>query len=162
MKLKKFLIPPIALVLLLLPALVCAWQGKVIHVTDGDTIVVLTEDKEQVRVRLYGIDAPESRQPFGSKATRFVRDKAALQIVEIDERYLDRYGRTIATVHLSDGTNLNEELVRVGLAWVYTRYCDEQPMCSRWDALQQEARMNRIGLWVDKEPVPPWQWRSKR
>jgi micrococcal nuclease len=45
---------------------------------------------------------------------------------------------------------------------VYTRYCDEQPMCSRWDELQQEARENRIGLWVDKHPVPPWEWRRKR
>ena len=161
MKLRPFLIPPFALVVLLLPALTWAWQGKVIHVTDGDTIVVLTEDKEQMRIRLYGIDAPESRQPFGSKATRYVRDIAALEIVEIDERYMDRYGRTIATVYLPDGTNLNEELVRVGLAWVYTRYCDEQPMCSRWDKLQQEARENRIGLWVDKNPVPPWVWRRR-
>jgi micrococcal nuclease len=63
-----------------------AWQGKVVHVTDGDTIVVLTEDKEQVSIRLYGIDTPESRQPFGSKATRYVRDIAALEIVEIDEK----------------------------------------------------------------------------
>jgi micrococcal nuclease len=119
----------------------------VVHVTDGDTIVVLTDDKEQIRIRLYGIDAPESRQPFGSKATRFVRDIAALEIVEIDERYLDRYGRTIATVFLPDGTNLNEELVRVGLAWVYTRYCDEQPMCSRWDALQQESSVLTANRW---------------
>ena len=147
---------------IILSSLIWAWQGKVVHVTDGDTIVVLTEDKEQIRIRLYGIDAPESKQPFGRVATRFVRDIAALEIVEIDERYLDRYGRTIATVFLPDGTNLNEELVRVGLAWVYTRYCDEQPMCSRWDALQQEARENRIGLWVDKNPVPPWEWRRKR
>ena len=93
MKLKKFLIPPIALVLLLLSTLTWAWQGKVVHLTDGDTIVVLTDDKEQVRIRLYGIDTPESRQPFGSKATRFVREIAALEIVEIDERYLDRYGQ---------------------------------------------------------------------
>ena len=150
------------LIALLLPALTWAWQGKVIHVTDGDTIVVLTEDKEQVRIRLYGIDAPESRQPFGSKATEFVRDIAALKVVEINERYLDRYDRTIATVHLPDGTNLNEELVRVGLAWVYTRYCDEQPMCSKWDKLQQEARENKVGLWADKEPVPPWEWRRRR
>ena len=150
------------LIALLLPALTWAWQGKVIHVTDGDTIVVLTEDKEQVRIRLYGIDAPESRQPFGSKATEFVRDIAALKVVEIDERYLDRYGRTIATVHLPDGTNLNEELVRVGLAWVYTRYCDEEPMCSWWDRLQEKARDNKVGLWADKDPVPPWEWRRKR
>ena len=162
MKLGKFFIIPVALLFLLLPALTWAWQGKVIHVTDGDTIVVLTEDKEQVRIRLYGIDAPESRQPFGSKATGFVRDIAALKVVEIDERYLDRYGRTIATVHLPDGTNLNEELVRVGLAWVYTRYCDEQPMCSWCDRLQGKAQDSRTGLWADDDPVPPWEWRRKR
>ena len=97
MKLRLFFIILVALVLLLLPSLLWAWQGKVVHVTDGDTIVVLTEDKEQVRIRLYGIDAPESGQPFGRVATRYVRDIAALEIVEIDEKYMDRYGRTIAT-----------------------------------------------------------------
>jgi micrococcal nuclease len=74
MRSKAFLISPIVLILLLLPSSTWAWQGKVIHVTDGDTIVVLTEDKEQVRIRLFGIDTPESRQPFGSKATRLVRE----------------------------------------------------------------------------------------
>ena len=56
---------------------------------------------------------------------------------EIDERYQDFYGRTIATVILDDGVNLNEELVREGLAWVYPRYCDVEPMCSKWNELQQ-------------------------
>lgn len=71
------------------------------------TVTVLTEAKEQVRVRLYGIDTPESKQPFGSKATQFVRDLAALnQNVEVDVRDIDQYDRTVAVIILPDGRNL--------------------------------------------------------
>ena len=80
---------------------------------------------------------------------------------EIDERYQDFYGRTIATVILDDGVNLNEELVREGLAWVYPRYCDEEPLCSRWKKLQQDAREAEVGLWAEDDPVKPWEWRRR-
>lgn len=147
--------------LILLPSLLWAWPGEVIRVSDGDTIVVLTEDKEQVRIRLYGIDAPEADQPFGEEATDLVSDLVFAEKVEINERYLDRYGRSIATVFLPDGTVLGEALISAGFAWVYPRYCDEEPMCSEWDKLQEIARENKVGLWADKNPVPPWEWRRK-
>ena len=150
------------LALLLLPALTWAWPGKVISIQDADTITVLTEGKQQVRIRLYGIDAPEGGQAYGNRATQFV--KGVLDgnpVVEIDVKDTDRWGRTVAIVILPDGTNLNEEIVRAGYAWVYTRYCREVPLCVGWGLLQQEAREARRGLWADKEPMPPWEWRRR-
>lgn len=144
---------------LLIPTLVFAWQGKVVNVTDGDTITVLTDAKQQVKIRLYGIDTPEHRQSFGSRATQFVRGQAALKMVDIDVRDTDRYGRTVAVVTLPDGRNLNEEIIRAGLAWVYVKYCKDRPMCARWDQQQAIARQARIGLWHDPNPIPPWDWR---
>jgi micrococcal nuclease len=149
----------ITLAFVLLPTLIWAWPGKVVNIADGDTITVLTSDKQQVRIRLYGIDAPEAGQPFGSKSTQFVRDLAARKTVEVGVRDTDRYGRTVAVIILPDGSNLNEEIVRAGLAWVYTKYCKDRPMCARWDQLQEAARQARLGLWRDPDPVPPWDWR---
>jgi micrococcal nuclease len=158
-------IPPIAaqiLALLLLPALALAWPGKVISIQDADTITVLTEERQQMRIRLYGIDAPEGGQAYGNKATQFVKGLLADRpVVEIDVKDIDRYGRTVAVVILPDGTNLNEEIVGAGYAWVFTRYCKEMPMCVSWGLLQHEAMEARRGLWTDKEPVPPWEWRRR-
>ncbi len=146
--------------LLLSPAITFAWTGKVISIHDADTITVLTDDRQQVRIRLYGIDAPEGGQAYGKKATQYVKRLLADRpVVEVDAKDTDRYGRTVAVVILPDGRNLNEEIVRAGYAWVYTRYCKEILLCIGWANLQQEAREARRGLWADKEPVPPWDWR---
>jgi micrococcal nuclease len=105
-------------ILLLLPVVTWAWSGKVVNIADGDTITVLSKDKQQVRIRLCGIDAPEGGQPFGSKSTLFVRSLAARKTVEVDVRDTDRYGRTVAVIILPDGSNLNEKIVKAGYAWV--------------------------------------------
>ncbi len=150
------------LALLLSPAITFAWTGKVISIQDADTITVLTDDRQQVRIRLYGIDAPEGGQAYGKKATQYVKRLLADRpVVEIDTKDTDRYGRTVAVVFLPDGRNLNEEIVGAGYAWVFTRYCKEVPMCVSWGLLQHEAMEARRGLWMDKEPVPPWEWRRK-
>ncbi|WP_045221522.1 thermonuclease family protein [Desulfonatronum thioautotrophicum] len=149
--------------LLLLPALTWAWPGKVVSIQDGDTITVLTKDKQQVRIRLYGIDAPEGGQAFGNRATQYVNAQLSNRpVIEIDVKATDRWGRTVAVVILPDGRNLNEELVRAGYAWVYPQYCKEVPLCIGWAVLQQEAREARRGLWMDRDPVPPWEWRRGR
>ncbi len=120
------------LITLLLPAFTWAWPSKVISIRDADTITVLTEDKQQVRIRLYGIDAPEGAQAYGKKATQYVKRLLAERpVVEIDTKDTDRYGRTVAVVFLPDGRNLNEEIVRVGFVWVFTRYCNEVSLCVR-------------------------------
>ncbi|WP_161946138.1 thermonuclease family protein [Desulfonatronum thiosulfatophilum] len=132
-----------------------------IHVADGDTITVLTEDKRQVRVRLWGIDAPESGQPYGRQATAYARELAAGQTVRIEEMDTDRWGRTVALVHLPDGQTLNGAMIRAGLAWVFLRYCNRPKICIPWAHGQETAKESPLGLWTEKHPTPPWEWRRK-
>lgn len=126
---------------LFFPVLAFSWQGKVVHITDGDTIVVL-RDKTEVKIRLYGIDTPEKRQPFGTKAKRFTAKMAGTKRVEVEGMDVDRYGRTVALVYIEgDGECLNEELVRAGYAWVYERYCKIRD-CEHWQKLETVARVS--------------------
>ena len=93
-----------------------SFEGKVIRVSDGDTIVVLTQDKEQIKVRLNGIDAPEKKQPFGKQSTKFLANLVAGKTVEIKKEGNDRYGRMIGTIFLN-GIDINKEMVSNGYAW---------------------------------------------
>lgn len=151
----------ILLLLILWPALVFGWPGKVVHVSDGDTVTVLTEDKRQVRVRLYGVDTPEKGQARGRQASEFTKDLAALRIVDVQEMDVDRYGRLVGRITLPDGRVLNAELVASGWAWVYQDYCTTAE-CKAWLALEEHARRERLGLWQDRQPVPPWEWRRAK
>ena len=138
------------------PSFVFAWSGKVVSVTDGDTIKVIHASKPVI-ILLYGIDTPEKKQAFGQKAKQFTADMVAGRVVEVEEVTVDRYGRTVGIVR--KGTEcLNEELVTAGFAWVYTRYCDKS-ICEGWQQLEHAARADRRGLWQDKNPIPPWEWR---
>ena len=156
-----------------------AWKGKVISVTDGDTIIVRhNETAEKVKIRLYGVDAPETRnsrwssQPYSRAATRFLRDLLSIEgdsaeggeyieisVIDMD---VDRYQRTVAAViSLPDGNVVQEELLRAGLAWVYPKYC-RAALCRDWLTLQEDARSGRRGLWREKSPAPPLVWRNKQ
>lgn len=135
-----------------------AWQGRVIGVPDGDTIEVLDANHHPHRLRMDCIDAPEKAQAFGT------RSKAALSIIvygrEVDVRVvdMDRYGRTVARVIRLDGLDANLEQVRTGHAWVYAKYCQDTAML----AAEQEARAQRLGLWSEPSPTPPWNWRKAK
>ena len=133
------------------------WSGRVVKVVDGDTIVVLREGRGQ-KIRLYGVDTPESGQAFGRVAKRFASRRAAQRTARIEPVATDRYGRVVALVHLGDDL-LNEALVGAGLAWVYERYCKRRPLCGRWKSMQGKARRAKRGLWADANPTPPWDWR---
>ncbi len=130
--------------------------GKVVAITDGDTLKVLRSGAE-VRVRLRGIDTPERRQPFASRARQFVGDLAFGKTVMIIVRDRDRYRRLVVEVILPDGRSLNQEIVRRGLAWWYRRYAPGDKTLER---LENEARRARRGLWSDRSPVAPWDWRA--
>ena len=147
--------------LLSLPLTAYAWSGMVVGVTDGDTIKVMGSHNKQVRIRLYGIDTPEKGQAFGKKAKQFTSEMIYGKIVEVDPVTVDRYGRTIALVYDTDGKSLNEELVRAGFAWVYTRYCD-WAICETWEGLETEAREAKLGLWSDPRAIAPWEFRRKK
>ena len=134
--------------------------GRVISVADGDTITVFASSGGRQKIRLYGVDCPESAQAGGKAATEFTRSLALFSKVKVQAMDTDRYNRTVAIVTLSDGRTLNEELVKNGHAWVYRAYC-KTAHCPYWQTLEAKARADRLGLWRDKNPVPPWQWRRR-
>lgn len=131
--------------------------GKVVGVSDGDTLTVLTPERTQVRVRLHGIDAPESGQDFGSRAKQAASDLAFGKQVTVQVRDTDRYGRTVGEVILDDGRSLNREMVREGLAWHYVKFAPKDAELAR---LQADAKEAGRGLWSQPNPVPPWDWRN--
>lgn len=132
------------------------FTGRVVKVSDGDTLTVLVEQK-QVKVRLDAIDAPELKQPFGKHSQRSLAELCAARTARVVEKGHDRYGRTIGAIQC-DGVDANAEQVRRGMAWVFERYA---PRHSPLYGLQGEARGSRRGLWVDPSPVAPWDWRLK-
>lgn len=125
--------------------------GKVIGVSDGDTITVLTDQREQIKIRLFGIDAPEKSQDYGQKAKDFTASIVAGKEVIIEPVDTDRYGRTVGLVSVN-GSNLNEQIVTNGYGWVYRKYC-HRAFCDDWLKLETKAREARLGLWQNRSPV---------
>jgi endonuclease YncB( thermonuclease family) len=143
---------------LLIPSVALCWSGEVVEVINAD-ILRVRKDNTEVAVRLYGIDAPESDQPYGLRATRFTKMMARFERVEVEPEDRDQHGRVAALVYLEgDGECLNNELVRAGHAWVYERYCHIRD-CNQWQKLELRARQSERGLWTQSDPVPPWDWR---
>lgn len=132
-------------------------EGKVVSITDGDTIVVRPENGLSVKVRLDGIDAPERRQPFSAAAQDRLGEMVFGKVVTLKTKGTDRYGRTLATVMVGE-TNANLELVKAGLAWHYKQYSKDAELARA----EAEARRAKRGLWVDPAPVAPWDHRAGR
>lgn len=130
--------------------------GKVVKVSDGDTITILTEDKRQIKVRLEGIDCPESKQDFGNRAKQATSKLCAGKIVRIEKSGVDRYGRVIGFVYV-DEINVNKELLKMGLAWHYKYFNQNKELAE----LEAKARENKIGLWSNKKSIAPWEFRRK-
>ena len=132
-----------------------SFSGKVVAVTDGDTIKVLRDGKETT-IRLNGIDAPESNQSFGQRAKQLCSELCFGIVVTVRVMDTDRYGRLVADIVLADGSILNRELVRLGMAWHYKQYSKDAVLAE----LELKARASKIGLWADSNPVPPWEFRK--
>ena len=137
------------------PVRASAPDGKVVRVRDGDSIVVM-RGGIGIEVRLDGIDCPELAQAFGKKAKGATADFAFGKTVRLVAKGKDRYGRELAEVFLPDGRSLNRELVSGGFAWWYRKYSTDRSL----ETLEQAARAAHRGLWVDKNPVPPWEFRA--
>lgn len=131
--------------------------GKVVGVADGDTFTLLTAENRQVKIRLHGIDCPEKAQPFGTRAKQYTSELVFGKQVRVEITDTDRYGRIIAIVY-AGRTNLNESLLLAGYAWHYARYDHN----AAWASLEQQARRNKAGLWVDINAIAPWDWRKAR
>ena len=156
---KNFLI----LILIFLPSLLFGKQfktfsGKVVGVSDGDSIKVMRDGKV-AKIRLHGIDCPESSQAFGKKAKKFTSDYCFGKVVRIESRSTgtDRFGRLIGEVFTTEKVSLNRALVKAGLAWWYRKYAANDKVL---ETLEKEARTAKRGLWADKLPIAPWEFRK--
>ena len=136
------------------------FKATVVKIVDGDSIEVRHKGTS-IRVRLWGIDTPEWRQPFSKAAKKYTAKLVGNTEVTLEEKDWDDYGRLVALVTMADNRSLNEELLKAGLAWVHIYYCKEA-ICDKWYAYESQARERQIGLWSDKAPVPPWVWKRKK
>lgn len=147
-----------------------SFMAKVVGVSDGDTVNVLTDiscnagkscksGKVQYRVRLAEIDTPEKKQPYGNRSKQFLSDLVFGRQVKVDTVDTDRYGRLVANLYV-DEMWVNAELVKSGSAWVYRQYA-KSPLLF---ALEKDARSNKRGLWglPEADRIPPWEWRRNK
>jgi endonuclease YncB( thermonuclease family) len=130
-------------------------NGRVVGITDGDTLTLLV-DREQIRVRLAQIDAPESDQPYGKKAKAALSALAFSKQAHVEVVDIDRYGRTVGEVFVG-GIDVNREMVRMGHAWAYTKYSHTTEIIE----LEASARAAKQGIWAlpENQREPPWLWR---
>ncbi len=135
-------------------------EGKVVGVTDGDTVTLLLHengDYRTVKVRLLHIDAPEKRMDFGAKAKAHLAELLYGRKVRVRYAGKDRYGRILGEIYV-DGVNINKKQVADGMAWVYRVYCNGRDyLC-----LEAEAREAYLGLWSKPDPIPPWEYRRNK
>jgi endonuclease YncB( thermonuclease family) len=149
---------PLRLFLILIIALPVSagpvYDGKVVGVSDGDTLIVLTPEKQQIKVRLAEIDAPEKSQAYGQRSKQSLSDLVFGKQVRVEQQDRDRYGRVVGKVYVGS-LDVNAEQVKRGMAWVYRKYAHDQALF----ALEQEAKNNKRGLWADPHAIPPWEYR---
>ena len=126
---------------------------KIIKIYDGDTITALTSQKEKIKIRLYGIDAPELKQPFGKASKRHLIDLISNKSLNINEKGKDKYGRTLAVLY-NGGQDINAQMVIDGYAWAYDKFSKD------YVAFQQSAKMLQKGLWIDKDVIRPSDFRK--
>jgi endonuclease YncB( thermonuclease family) len=152
----------LCLFLLVISAPSLAWEARVVAVADGDTITIEPpQGGDRVKVRLHGIDCPETKQPYGQTAKGFVSNTVLFKTVDVQStpQGKDRYGRIVAVIEIPGVGILQELLLEAGLAWVYPQFCKD---CGAWEAMEAEARRQRKGLWAGEKPIEPWEWRKKR
>lgn len=131
------------------------WTGKVVGVSDGDTLTVMRSGKGE-KVRLHGIDAPEKTQAFGEKARQFTSAACFGKDARVVVHDTDRYGRTVGEVWVG-GVCHNLALVKAGFAWHYRQYSKDEAYAQA----EAEARKAKAGLWKDANPVAPWEFRRQ-
>ena len=138
-----------------------AFEGKAVHIADGDTFDLLTDDTVKIRIRMQGIDAPEKAQAFGQVAKdnlgRLLKD-SRIKIVVANK---DRYGRAVCEVYALRGASqhwINRQMIADGLAWHYTQYSKSPELA----AAEQQARAQKRGLWADPQAVAPWEYRARK
>jgi endonuclease YncB( thermonuclease family) len=139
-------------------------EGIVCAVYDGDTVLMTTREESRLKVRLYGIDAPETRkpdkpgQPYGDKAKRLLMYKILGRRVTAEIVDIDQYKRAVAIIRY-EGRDINREMVAEGMAWAYRQYL-QGSYESEYIVSENRARSRRVGLWRESTPLPPWEFRN--
>lgn len=146
-------------------------DGRVVGVSDGDTITVLDQDRRQFKIRLGGIDAPEKKQAFGERSKQSLSRLVFNKDVRIEWHKRDKYGRTIGKVWVAPVScsecaktiDANLAQLTTGMAWWYRQYAREQKVedQGQYSKAEADAQSRRIGLWADPSPMPPWEWRHR-
>jgi len=131
-------------------------HGKVVAITDGDTVRLLTAANRQVKIRLAEIDTPEKGQPYGNRAKQALAGMVFQKQVSVRVQDIDRYGRTVGRIYVGD-LDVNAKMVQIGAAWVYRRYMKDKSLLD----LETDARNAGRGIWglPEAQRVPPWEWR---
>jgi endonuclease YncB( thermonuclease family) len=131
--------------------------AKVVGIKDGDTVVVLDSLNNQTTLRLAEVDCPEKNQPFGTKSKQFTSDQIFLKTIKYIVTDTDRYGRSIAMIYYdTDNKYLSAEIIKAGMGWHYKRYSTSKELAT----FEDNAKRNKIGLWVDNNPINPSDWRN--
>ena len=131
-------------------------SGRVVGITDGDTFTLLTENLEQHKIRVAEIDAPERRQPYGTRSRQALARLIFEKEVSVEVQVIDNYGRIVGRP-IADGRDISAEMIRIGAAWVYRSYSDDPDLYE----LERRARANNSGIWSlpEYDRVAPWEWR---
>ena len=142
------------------PACAETITGRVVGVTDGDTLTLLDDSNQTHKIRLAGIDAPEKKQDFGQKAKASLSELVYGRAGTASCQKKDRYRRDVCVVKVND-KDVGLEQVRTGLAWWYRQYAKEQTRQERidYEKAEQDAKYRALGLWSSYTPRPPWEWR---
>jgi endonuclease YncB( thermonuclease family) len=148
-------------------------EGVVSKVSDGDTIHVKDDLGSKLKIRMYGIDAPETEkvnrktghvskagQPFGGESQKVLDEKIYRKRVKVEIMDIDQYKRMVSVIWL-DGKNINREMVAEGYAWAYRQYLD-RPHASEYIEAEEHARAKMLGLWQQSNPPPPWEFRKSQ
>ncbi len=135
-------------------------SGRVVSIADGDTLIMVNTGLQQHKIRLIGIDAPESEQPFGVRAKQHLSALIFGRAVTVDYEAQDHYGRTLGKLVIN-GKDINLAQIQAGLAWHYKAYQSDQSPADReqYAAAEANARSAHVGLWANCSPIPPWNWR---
>ncbi len=148
------------LVVLSLAAAADSLTGKVVKVVDGDTLYVLDANYKEHKIRLAGIDAPERNQAYGLASRKHLASIVAGKQVTVEYQERDRYGRIVGK-GLVDGIDVCLEQLKAGFAWHYKKYQHEQSLEDQrlYANAEIKARTERLGLWRENNPNPPWEYR---
>ncbi len=151
---------------------VSSYKGWAVTVLEGDTVRVLDGSNRMARVRLKGIDAPERDQPYGEEARKYLASLLSGREVRVEANKSDDFGNILGQIWVEPpecfdckkSVDANLALLKVGLAWWSSKFAKQQSRSERkaYEAAQEKARQEKIGLWAAPDPVPPWEWRARK